>query len=212
MAVLFIIPFVIWGDSMEEMLSGEGAIEWLEGYRSWAWVAGYLLLATDLFLPVIATALISGLGFIYGVFLGGLIGLAGSVTGALMGYGLCRLLGHGVAEKLLGKKDMARGEAIFSGQVGGWVVALSRWLPLIPETVSCFAGLVRMPFRNFFVAVLCGATPLAFTFAAVGKIGQTSPAVTLALSAVIPAVLWFVFGRILLKGKNEAAESGDEEG
>ena len=211
LAVIFIIPFAIWGDEMEKMLSGEGAVRWLESYRSWAWLAGYLLLATDLFLPVIATALISGLGYVYGVLIGGLIGLAGSVTGAMIGYGLCRLMGHGMAEKLLGKKDMARGEAIFSGNVGGWIVALSRWLPLLPEIVTCFAGLVRMPFRTFFVAVLCGAAPLAFTFAAVGKIGQTSPGLTLALSAVIPAVLWFIFGRMLLKGKREEEAKNTED-
>ena len=52
---------------------------------------------------------------------------------------------------------------------GGWVVALSRALPILPEVISCTAGLVRMPFRKFTVALACGSAPMGFLFAAIGR-------------------------------------------
>ena len=69
-------------------------------------------------------------------------------------------------------------------------MALSRWLPLFPEVVACMAGLSRMPPVSFFVALVCGSLPLAFTFAAVGARGVDSPALALSLSALLPIVLW----------------------
>ena len=91
--------------------------------------------------------------------------------------------------RLLGRRDLERGEWLFA-RIGGWAVALSRWLPLLPEVVACMAGLTRMPARTFFVALACGSVPLGFAFAAIGHAGAERPALTLALSAGLPLVLW----------------------
>jgi hypothetical protein len=73
---------------------------------------------------------------------------------------------------------------------GAWLVACSRCLPILPEAVACLAGLNRMPFRTFLLAVLCGSLPMGFVFAAIGALGQDEPAWALALSVVVPALLW----------------------
>ncbi len=191
LTVLFLVPFLIWGSDLEALFSQEGAVAWLLDYGRWAWGAGILLLIGDLFLPIPGTIVISALGFVYGPFLGGLIASAGSFFSGALGYGLCRRLGREGARRLLGTRDMEKGERLFA-RVGGWIVVLSRWLPLFPEVVACMAGLTRMPARTFFTALACGSLPLGFAFAAVGAAGVEHPALALTLSAVLPPAIWLL--------------------
>ena len=197
LAVLFLIPFAIWGGDLQAVFSGAGAATWLAGYGDWAWAAGSLLLVFDLFLPIPGTAVISGLGLVYGPLWGGLIGAAGSFLSGSMAYGLCRLAGRRAARRLLGETDLAKGERLFSN-VGGWIVCLSRWLPLAPEVVACMAGLTRMPARGFHLALACGSIPLGFVFAAVGHAGVSRPLLAIALTALLPPALWLVVRPIFL--------------
>ena len=61
---------------------------------------------------------------------------------------------------------------------------------MLPETVAFLAGLVRMPFRRFAVALACGAIPLGFAYAALGALGAEAPVLTLAVAALAPLGLW----------------------
>ena len=63
LAILVLIPFLIWGDGFEHRLGLAGAIDWLRRYGGWAWAAGVLLLVSDLFLPIPATAVMAALGY-----------------------------------------------------------------------------------------------------------------------------------------------------
>ena len=189
LAVLFLIPFLIWGGDLETLFSGQNAVDWLLGWGRWAWMAGFLLLALDLFLPIPGTLVMSAFGYVYGAVSGGLLAAAGSFASGALAYGLCRLLGRTAARRLLGEKGLAQGERLF-GEVGGWIVALSRWMPLLPEVVACMAGLTRMRPGAFFAALACGSVPLGFTYAAIGAAGVERPLLALALSALVPPVLW----------------------
>ena len=68
--------------------------------------------------------------------------------GGTLGYGLCRGFGRPLARRLLGPRDLEQGERLFA-RTGGWLVVLSRWLPIFPEVIACMAGLARMPLRTF---------------------------------------------------------------
>jgi uncharacterized membrane protein YdjX (TVP38/TMEM64 family) len=198
LAFLVLVPFFIWGEWWEAIFTYEGSIRWLETCGPWAWVAGIGLLASDLVLPVPGTVVMAAMGWIYGWLVGGLVNAAGSVLAGLLGYGLCRLAGERAARWLLGEADLRRAHLVFD-RAGPWAVVLSRWLPVFPEVVACLAGLLGMPFRVFFPALLAGSLPLAFLFAWVGSIGYRHPGVALALSAVIPALLWLVARRLLAR-------------
>lgn len=189
--VAFLVPFVLWGGSVERAFSQEGTVEWLGGFGRWAWAAGFALLASDLVLPVPGTVVMSAFGLVYGPLLGGLLGAAGSFLSGALAYWLCRALGRGAAVRILGERDLERGERLFSN-AGGWLVVLSRWLPLLPEVIACMAGLTRMPARTFHLALACGALPLGFAFAAVGHAGVEHPTLALAASALAPPALWLV--------------------
>jgi uncharacterized membrane protein YdjX (TVP38/TMEM64 family) len=144
---------------------------------------------SDLFLPIPATAVMAALGFVYGPLAGGLIATLGGFLAGALAYLLCRWFGRKAALRLLGPQDLADGERLFA-KVGGWLVVLSRWLPVFPEVIACMAGLARMPPRAFFVALACGSAPLGFAFAAIGHAGADHPLLAILLSAGLPPLLW----------------------
>ena len=189
LAILVLIPFLIWGEGFEQRFSQAGAIEWLRDYGDWAWLAGILLLVSDLFLPIPATAVMAALGYIYGPFAGGLIATFGSFCSGALAYLVCRRFGRPVAVRVLGPQDLMEGERLFA-RAGAWLVVLSRWLPIFPEVIACMAGLTRMPALSFFTALTCGSAPLGFVFAAIGHACVTHPVLAIALSAGLPPLLW----------------------
>jgi uncharacterized membrane protein YdjX (TVP38/TMEM64 family) len=189
LAGLFLVSWMIWGGGWEARFSLEGGIAWLQSTGPWAWAAGIGLLVSDLFLPVPGSVVMSALGYIYGPWVGGLIAAAGSMAGGLAGYGFGRCFGESMARRWLGDRDFEKGRLLF-GRGGGWLVALSRALPILPEVMACTAGLVRMPFRKFVVALACGSLPMGFLFAFIGAAGREAPSWALLFSLIVPAGLW----------------------
>lgn len=185
-----LIPFAIWGDRFDTVFSLEGSQAWLSHHGSWAWLAGVLLLVSDIVLPVPSTIVMSALGLVYGWLIGGLLASAGSFLAGLTAYLACRWLGRPAALWLAGEDSLSRGEELFA-QRGGWLVALSRWMPVLPEAIACLAGLVKMNLRSYLIALTCGSLPVGFAFAGIGALGKTSPTAAVVLSAILPIVLWF---------------------
>lgn len=193
---LFLTSWAIWGDSWEDHFSLAGSVAVMESAGPWAWAAGIGLLVADLLLPIPGTIVMSGLGFLYGSLIGGIVATAGGMAAGLAGYGVGRLCGERIARKWLGDMDFERGRLFFA-RGGGWMVALSRALPILPEVVSCMAGLVRMPFGRFTAALACGSLPMGFLFAAIGSAGREAPGWAIVFSLAVPAVLWLTARRIL---------------
>jgi uncharacterized membrane protein YdjX (TVP38/TMEM64 family) len=200
LVVVLCVPFVIWGDAFMAKFSGESAIAWIRGWGAWGWLAVFGLLMSDLFLPIPATPVMSAAGYLYGTLTGGLMSAAGSFAAGLMGYALCRALGRGFAVRLVGEKELERHGTLFQ-RSGPWIVAASRWLPLLPEVVSCLAGLTRMPLRVFALALACGSVPLGFVYAAIGAAGQDNPKLAVALNIIVPPVLWLALHLVLRRKK-----------
>lgn len=198
LGLLLVVPFLIWGPGMDHLWT----MNRLESYGQWAWLVGLGLLASDLLLPLPSTVVMSGLGYVYGVALGGLLAASGAFGSAVIAYALCRWMGEPMARRLAGERGLAEGQALFD-RCGGWIVALSRWLPLIAEIVACLAGMTRMPWKRFLFAAGCGCLPLGFAFAWVGHLGVRSPWTALAVSALAPPILWFVARRRLMSGRTE---------
>jgi len=186
---LTIVPFVIWGGDLEASLSEKGAAGWMRGFGGWAWAAGIGLIASDIALPIPATAVMAALGIIYGPWVGGAISAAGSILAGMLGYSVCRMIGPATARKLAGATGLDQAKLLFECW-GGWIVAGSRWLPVLPETISFLAGLTAMPVRRYIAALACGAVPLGFVFATAGYLGSNHPVVTMAICAIAPIVLW----------------------
>jgi uncharacterized membrane protein YdjX (TVP38/TMEM64 family) len=193
LAFLVIVPFLIWGEAIEKSMSFDETIAAMRATGSWAWLVGIGLLVIDLFLPVLGTVVMSALGLIYGWFLGGLFSAVGSIASGVLAYVLSQRLGRKAALWMTGEEGLKEGEQIFRGELGGWIVALSRWMPVLPEVIAVMAGMSRMPFRRFFPALCAGSLPMAFVFAWIGDTGVDRPGLAISLSAGLPVLMWLVF-------------------
>ena len=193
LALLVIVPFLIWGDDFEESMSLENTVAWLQSTGNWAWAAGIGLLIIDLFLPILGTVVMSALGLVYGWFWGGILSALGSIGAGLLAYGLARKLGRKAVHFLTGEDGLAEGERLFGGETGGWLVVFSRWMPVLPEVVACLAGITSMPFKRFFAALCAGSIPMGFVFAWIGQTGNGQPRMALILSAGLPPLIWGLF-------------------
>jgi uncharacterized membrane protein YdjX (TVP38/TMEM64 family) len=191
--------WAVWGGSWEERFSLEGSVATLRGAGRWAWAAGIGLLVADLVLPVPGTVVMSALGFLYGTVLGGLAASFGAFAAGVCGYGVGRLFGERTARRWLGDMDFEKGRMLFA-KGGGWMIALSRSLPILPEVLACTAGLVRMPFGRFVPALACGSLPMGFLFAGIGAAGREAPGWALVFNLVVPAVLWVTAKRLMRRG------------
>lgn len=198
LALLVLVPFLVWGEAVETALDPAVLAARLQAQGPLATLVALGLLWGDLLLPIPATAVMSALGFVHGALLGGLLGAAGSMLAGLTGYGLCRALGPGAARRILGADGLAEGERLFA-RVGAWLVLLSRWLPVLPEVVACMAGLARMHLPTFLVALAAGSLPMALSFAALGAFGLERPGLALALSALVPPVIWLLVRPLALR-------------
>lgn len=195
--VLFVsAPFFLFGEQIEQMFAGDGLVAWLQSYGRYTWAAAVGLLVADLAIPVPTTAVMAALGMVYGPVYGGIVAAFGSILSGLVGYLLCRQLGRPIALWLSGEKGLAEGEKLFHN-LGGWIVVLSRWLPVVSEVVACLSGLSRMRFSVFLTALVCGSLPLGFFFSAIGHLGGDYPIWTLALSAIVPVLLWLLVRPVL---------------
>jgi uncharacterized membrane protein YdjX (TVP38/TMEM64 family) len=188
-SLCILLIWVIWGGHWAQWGDVNTVVGVLQGYGVSAGLAGALLLVLDLLLPIPGTVVISALGFIYGTLQGSAIAFAGLFCAGMIGYGLGRLCSLKTAIKFLGEKDFLRGKSLFE-RGGGWVVALSRALPILPEAISVTAGLLRMPLAAFMISLACGSLPMAVLFAWIGATGHERPWLTLTLSFAVPAVLW----------------------
>ncbi|MEM7428732.1 MAG: VTT domain-containing protein [Pseudomonadota bacterium] len=196
-ALLIILPFMIWGDRLEAFFIGDGTIEWFRSFGSWAWAAAIGLMVADILLPIPGSAVMAAMGIIYGPLWGGIVSAAGSILAGSLAYGVCRTIKREHAIWLTGAEGLERIEGLFE-RWGGWLVATSRWLPVLPEMVAILAGLSNMPARIFLPALACGSIPLGFAYATAGHLGAERPVLTLVIAAFVPLVLWFVFRKYLL--------------
>ncbi|MCL6606796.1 MAG: VTT domain-containing protein [Geminicoccaceae bacterium] len=198
LAALVLVPFLIWGEALEAALDPTALAVQLQAQGPVATLVALALLWSDLLLPIPATAVMSALGFVHGALLGGLLGAAGSILAGLTGYGLCRAAGPRAALAILGAEGLAEGERLFA-RVGAWLVLLSRWLPVFPEVVACMAGLARMRFSTFLLALAAGSLPMATAFAALGAFGLERPGLALAASALVPPLIWILVRPLALR-------------
>jgi len=193
MAVFFLLGWLLFGQGLENAWDVESLAGRFEEAKGWAWLVGIGLLLADLLLPIPGTVVMSALGAVYGFWIGGLIASIGSMLAGIFGYGVGRFFDERTAKKWLGEKDFDRGHELFS-KSGPWVVAISRALPILPEVLACMAGLVRMGFGKFLLALACGSVPMGFLFAWIGTVGIEYPGWGLAFSLGFPAVLWGTAG------------------
>jgi len=165
----------------------------------WALAAVAGLLAADLVLPIPSSVVLSAGGASgAGWPAVAAAGTVGMLAGNLAGYWLCRLLGERALRRLV-KPGEAESFGRWLDRWGAPALVVSRLVPMMAETLSCLAGMGRMGFGRFALALVVGTVPVAVFFAYWGDRGTH----LLAVSLAVPALGWLAFA--LFAGRSAAA-------
>ncbi|MGH3897710.1 MAG: DedA family protein [Pseudonocardiaceae bacterium] len=141
---------------------------------------GLLILVENLIPPIPSEVILPLAGFrakagAFNVWLVWPAATAGSVTGALVLYGLGRWLGYDRLCRLAGhkwfilisQKDLDRGNRLFRDH-GSKIVLLARMVPIIRSIVSVPAGMAGMPIPRFVLLTAIGSGIWNAVFIALG--------------------------------------------
>jgi uncharacterized membrane protein YdjX (TVP38/TMEM64 family) len=203
------VPAVLFGDRFEEQLDGAKALEFVRAQGPWSAAVGIGLIVADLVIPLPSPAIMAAMGLIYGPLLGGAIASFASFLAALIGYTLCRAIGPRAAAWIAGPRQTERLSEFFARN-GMWAIAVSRFLPAVPEILACLAGMTRMPWARFAIGNLIGSLLVGFINAYFGSRGEIDPASTVAVVAVAPYVALVIFLFVLARGRKARTQGPDE--
>jgi uncharacterized membrane protein YdjX (TVP38/TMEM64 family) len=146
--------------------------EYLREFGPWApFVAFALILAQAVVAPLPSFPVIYASGLLFGTLWGGLLSWVGVLTGAALCFGLARVWGRPVVERVASPAALRRADALFE-RYGVFAVLLARLVPLTAfDLLSYAAGLTPMRLVPFLVATAVGMTPSTFLMAAAGDLG-----------------------------------------
>ena len=168
-------PFFLFEERMTSLAgrlaAGESA--WMAGLG----IAG--LLAGDVFLPVPSSLISTAAGALLGFWEGTLVVFSGMTAACLLGYELARR-----GRRLLPEAD-ARRMALAAGRYGPRLVVLFRAVPVLAEASVLFAGLARMPRRQFLALAAPANLGIALAYSAVGAFSMRVNSFLLAFAAAI---------------------------
>lgn len=169
---------------------------WMKGGGALAAGVGVGLLVADVLLPVPSSLVMVAHGALFGVALGTLLSLAGSLGAALFGFWIGRRGGR-LLERVVRPEEATRADYLLR-RWGALAIIVTRPVPLLAETVALLAGASSMSWGRAAAAALAGSLPpallYALTGAAVANIRST--ALVFVLVMLVAGSFWMI-GRLL---------------
>jgi len=200
-------------------LLGQGDVEALKAFLlsfgAWAPVISFLLMVLQsLIAPLPAFVLTLTNGLLFGAFWGSVLSWGSAMVGAALCFGLSRLFGRRLVEKLVSPSPLARMDAFFA-RYGKHAVLVARLFPWISfDLVSYGAGLTPMGFWGFWSMTGIGQLPATLFYTYLGhRAGRSLRAAFFVLSSlfavgILMALLGpFVKRRIAAQGRGDGKES-----
>ncbi len=195
LAALVLTTFALFGHTFETWFSWDASREWMQRHRSFAGPLGAGLLLADLLLPIPTTVVIAAMGAVLGVLPAFAWGWLGLSLAAFAGFGLARLGGPRLANRLCPPEQRAAHQKAFETW-GGLALVLSRMLPVLPEVFSVMAGLYGMDFRRFAIAVVLGSLPPSLAYAGMGALAARHPGPAAWALVALTALAWLALARL----------------
>lgn len=206
MVGLLLVPYFIWREPMDAYFASAEYQQWLASIKPYAWMFGLALLAADAFLPVPAPPVMATMGALYGTLVGGVIAATGSILAGLVGLGIGRLIGRKALRLLASEKELAELQRFFDSWGAAGIIA-SRALPVAPEVLTVLAGIARMQFGRFMLALALGGAPIGILLAWTGEQAGQSSGLLLVLT-LVPAGLWCIY--LLFMARHQARQGVTE--
>lgn len=151
------------------MVNVPAAREYILSFGIWAPVVSFLLMVIQsILVPLPAFIITFANAGLFGWVMGALLSWSSAMVGAALCYGIARLYGRSVVEKITTSKSLKEVD-IFFERYGKWAVLIARLLPFVSfDIVSYAAGLTAMGFWEFFWATGLGQLPATIVYSYVG--------------------------------------------
>ncbi|MGZ8285068.1 MAG: TVP38/TMEM64 family protein [Allosphingosinicella sp.] len=149
------------------------------------------LFAGDVFLPVPSSLVSVAAVALFG-WAGGLLIWIGMTIGCGLGYWLGSRAGRPLAERFLGRHEVARAQRI-AADVGPATLVLTRAVPILAEAATVAAGLTAMPLRRFALTTGLANAGIALVYVALGTSAAGSAGsfpFLFAAAIAVPATGW----------------------
>lgn len=171
-----VAAWAVWRWDLASWLTPEAIRGLLDASGVAAPLVFIALMATAVvFSPLPSLPLDLAAGAYWGPWLGTLFAATGALLGAILAFGIARLLGRGLVERVVG------GHISFcsscSDQLLTRVVLVTRLVPAVSfDLVSYGAGLTKMTLWRFSLATFFGSLPLTFLYTSLGPLLWTGGA------------------------------------
>ncbi|MFX1241305.1 MAG: TVP38/TMEM64 family protein [Promethearchaeota archaeon] len=134
-----------------------------------------------LIIPLPSELVLLSTGIIWGLVLGGFMGVIGSMSAALLCFFISKRGGRPLAEKFVGEKAINLADD-FIHKYGIVAILIARFLPFIAfDPISYASGLVDMDIKKYTLGTLVGSFPRAFFYSWLGaSLGIPPPPIDLA--------------------------------
>ncbi|MHA2036734.1 MAG: TVP38/TMEM64 family protein [Promethearchaeota archaeon] len=122
-----------------------------------------------LFVPLPSELILLAAGMIWGIYLGGLMGVIGSMVAALLCYYVSRRGGRPLAEKFVGAKAINLADN-FIHKYGTSAIIIARFLPFVAfDPISYASGIVDLNIKKYSLGTFIGSIPRAFFYSFLGS-------------------------------------------
>ena len=169
---------------------------WMNQGGALAASIGVSLLIADVLLPVPSSLVMVAHGALFGVALGTLLSLLGSVWAALFGFAIGRRGGK-LLERVVTREERKRADSLLA-RWGALAIIVTRPFPVLAETVSIMAGASSLGWGSVILASLAGSLPPALLYALTGAAVMSFQSTTLMFGVVllIAGLFWIVGNRV----------------
>ncbi|MFX1419841.1 MAG: TVP38/TMEM64 family protein [Promethearchaeota archaeon] len=121
-----------------------------------------------LIVPLPSEIVLLATGMIWGLVLGGFMGVIGSMAAALLCFYISKRGGRPLVQKFVGEKAINLADE-FIHKYGTGAILVARFLPFIAfDPISYASGLVDMDVKRYSLGTLIGSFPRAFFFSWLG--------------------------------------------
>jgi len=159
-------------------------------------VASVALLTVDVFLPAPSSLIMIANGALFGIVLGSLLSLVGSLSAGLIGFFIGRR-GGSLLERLLSQSQRLQANRILE-KWGLLAIIVTRPVPLLAETTVIMAGTSEISWLGMALATLAGSLPAALLYALTGATAASfdNSLLMFGLVLLIAGGFWLVGNRL----------------
>jgi uncharacterized membrane protein YdjX (TVP38/TMEM64 family) len=157
-------------------------------------LVSFLVLASDIILPVPSSIVMYTNGYILGLIAGSFISLVAVMIGAIVGYYLGKMTSLGIKAK-----EDENAERVLL-KYGTMSILISRGIPILSESICIVCGYNKMPLKLYLILNLIGYIPVCLVYGFFGSAGydKNTFLISFGCSLLISALFWFLGKKMLL--------------